>query len=74
MASALAGGMVKAGLIKRRQLVASDVVPAAGKAFAKTTGGKVLKIIPPLTIPKSDLISGLEILTESVRSVMEKAA
>ena len=38
------------------------------------TGGKVLKIIPPLTIPKSDLISGLEILTESVRSVMEKAA
>ena len=38
------------------------------------TGGKVLKIIPPLTIPKSDLIAGLEILTESVRSVMEKAA
>ena len=43
MATALAGGMVKAGLIKSRQLVASDVVPAAGKAFAKMTGGKVLK-------------------------------
>ena len=43
MATALAGGMVKAGLIKSRQLVASDVVPAAGRAFAKTTGGKVLK-------------------------------
>ena len=43
MASALAGGMAKTGLIKSRQLVASDVVPAAGRAFAKTTGGKVLK-------------------------------
>jgi len=38
------------------------------------TGGKVLKIIPPLTIPKEDLIEGLEILTDAVRSVMEKAA
>ena len=43
MATALAGGMVKAGLIKSRQLVASDVVPTAGRAFAKMTGGKVLK-------------------------------
>ena len=43
MATALAGGMVKAGLIKSRQLVASDVFPAAAKAFAKATGGKVLK-------------------------------
>ena len=43
MATALASGMVKAGLIKSRQLVASDVVPAAGKAFTKNTGGKVLK-------------------------------
>ena len=43
MATALARGMVKAGLIKSRQLVASDVVPTAGRAFAKMTGGKVLK-------------------------------
>ena len=43
MATALAGGMVKAGLIKSRQLVASDVFPAAAKAFAKATGGKALK-------------------------------
>ena len=43
MATALAGGMVKASLIKSRQLVASDLVPAAAKAFAKTTGGKALK-------------------------------
>ncbi len=43
MATALAGGMVKAGLVKSRQLIASDVVPAASKIFAKTTGGKSLK-------------------------------
>jgi pyrroline-5-carboxylate reductase len=43
MATALAGGMVRAGLVKRRQIVASDVIPAAGKAFASATGGKVLK-------------------------------
>ena len=43
MATALAGGMVKAGLIKSRQLVAGDVFPAAAKAFAKATGGKALK-------------------------------
>ena len=43
MATALAEGMAAAGLVKGRQLVASDVVPAAAKAFAKATGGKALK-------------------------------
>jgi pyrroline-5-carboxylate reductase len=43
MATALAGGMTKADLVKSRQLIASDVVPAALKAFSKTTGGKVVK-------------------------------
>ncbi len=43
MATALAGGMVKAKLIAPRTLFAADVVPAAAKAFAKATGGKVLK-------------------------------
>ena len=43
MATALAGGMVKAGLVKSRQLIASDVVSAASKIFTKTTGGKSLK-------------------------------
>ena len=38
------------------------------------TGGRVLKIIPPLTIPQEDLISGLTILTDAVRNVMEEAA
>ncbi len=38
------------------------------------TGGKVLKFIPPLTIPKEDLLEGLDILVDSVQSVMEEAA
>ncbi len=43
MATALAGGMVQSGLVKGQQLVASDVAPKTLKAFAKVTGGKVLK-------------------------------
>ncbi|MEE2733314.1 MAG: aspartate aminotransferase family protein [Pseudomonadota bacterium] len=38
------------------------------------TGGRVLKLIPPLTIPPEDLVEGLDILINSVRSVMEAAA
>jgi len=43
MASALAGGMVKSGLIKGRQLVASDVVQVPLKAFTKSTGARAAK-------------------------------
>ena len=43
MATALAGGMVKAKLITPRALFAADVVAPAAKAFAKATGGKVLR-------------------------------
>ena len=43
MATALAGGMLQAKLIKPRALFAADVVPSAAKAFAKATGGKTLK-------------------------------
>ena len=43
MASALAGGMVQAGLVKGRQLIAGDVVPAAVKAFTQSTGGRAAK-------------------------------
>jgi pyrroline-5-carboxylate reductase len=43
MATALAGGMVKAKLITPRALFAADVFPAAAKAFAKATGGKTFK-------------------------------
>ena len=43
MATALAGGMVKAKLITPRALSAVDVVSAAAKAVAKATGGKALR-------------------------------
>ncbi len=43
MATALAGGMAQSDLVKGRQLIASDVVPKALKAFGKATGGKSLK-------------------------------
>ncbi|SBS39336.1 Diaminobutyrate--2-oxoglutarate transaminase [Marinomonas spartinae] len=38
------------------------------------SGGRVLKIIPPLTIPEADLMEGLDILKSAVRFVMEEAA
>ena len=43
MASALAGGMVQAGLVKGRQLIAGDVVPTAVKVFTRSTGGRAAK-------------------------------
>tara|TARA_Y100001934_G_scaffold92966_2_gene114899 strand:- start:3671 stop:4507 length:837 start_codon:yes stop_codon:yes gene_type:complete len=43
MASALAGGMVESGLIKGRQLIASDVAQAALKSFTKSTDGRTAK-------------------------------
>ncbi|MDP6903157.1 MAG: pyrroline-5-carboxylate reductase [Verrucomicrobiota bacterium] len=43
MASALAGGMVESGLIKGRQLIASDVVQVTLKSFTKSTGGRTAK-------------------------------
>lgn len=35
------------------------------------SGGRVLKLIPPLTIPDEDLDAGLAILTDAIDSVME---
>lgn len=37
------------------------------------TGGRVVKIIPPLTIPHDDLRQGLEILVSVTQQVMERA-
>lgn len=37
------------------------------------TGGRVLKVIPPLTIPDGELQEGLRIITESVKDIMESA-
>lgn len=38
------------------------------------TGGRVIKLIPPLTIPEEDLKQGLQILMSTVQTVMEEAA
>lgn len=38
------------------------------------TGGRVIKLIPPLTIPQEDLTAGLNILINATRQTMEKAA
>ncbi|MDK2777175.1 MAG: aspartate aminotransferase family protein [Pseudomonadota bacterium] len=38
------------------------------------TGGRVIKLIPPLTIPQADLAAGLDILINATRRVMEEAA
>ena len=38
------------------------------------TGGRVVKLIPPLTIPESDLLSGLEILSRATKQALEAAA
>ncbi|MEX2607524.1 MAG: aminotransferase class III-fold pyridoxal phosphate-dependent enzyme, partial [Kiritimatiellia bacterium] len=35
-------------------------------------GGQVLKLIPPLTIPESELLQGLDIFTEAVHRQLEK--
>jgi len=37
------------------------------------TGGKVLKLIPPLTVPDADLNEGLAILSKAVNTVVEGA-
>jgi diaminobutyrate-2-oxoglutarate transaminase len=38
------------------------------------TGGRVIKLIPPLTIPEEDLNEGLKILVDVATKVMEEAA
>ena len=42
MATALAQGFLKAGLVEADRLFASDVVPAAALSFSNTTGGRSL--------------------------------
>lgn len=38
------------------------------------TGGRVVKLIPPLTIPEEDLQAGLDVLVQTTYKVMEDAA
>ncbi|MGD9661715.1 MAG: aspartate aminotransferase family protein [Porticoccaceae bacterium] len=37
------------------------------------TGGRVVKLIPPLTIPEADLMAGLDILVKTTKEVLEAA-
>ncbi|MCU4676424.1 diaminobutyrate--2-oxoglutarate transaminase [Catenovulum sp. 2E275] len=37
------------------------------------TGGRVVKLIPPLTIPEKDLLAGLDILTQATKAALEAA-
>ena len=53
--TALAGGMAQAGLVRGRQLLGTDVVPAAAKSFAKATGGRVVKN-PEALLRQSDVV------------------
>jgi pyrroline-5-carboxylate reductase len=46
MATALAGGIVRAGLVSARQVMASDVSAAARAAFAKEVGAKTTESNP----------------------------
>jgi len=55
MATALAGGMAQAGLVRGRQLLGTDVVPAAANSFAKVTGGRVVKN-PAALLRQSDVV------------------
>jgi len=41
MATALAKGIVRAGLVRPSRIIASDIFPGARKAFAKEIGGRV---------------------------------
>ena len=38
------------------------------------TGGRVLKLIPPLTVPEADLEEGLDLLESAIEHSVEKAA
>ena len=38
------------------------------------TGGRVIKLIPPLTIPDDDLVEGLDILEKAINSEVDSGA
>lgn len=60
MATALAGGFVKAGLIKPSQIVASDPALPTREAFAKTTGARALS-------SNLEVVRGAEVLFLAVK-------
>ncbi len=56
MATALASGFIRAGLVTPRQVIGSDTVPAAGIAFGKETGARVAATNPDVADFASVLI------------------
>lgn len=54
--------------------VASSAFESGLLVGACGTGGRTLKLIPPLTIPEDDLAEGLDILEQSIASAMKEAA
>ncbi len=61
------GNGARAAAIVKKCYEAGLIIGACG------TGGRVVKLIPPLTIEQQDLQSGLDILTQVTEVVMEAA-
>src|SRR4029079_9100338 len=78
MATALANGFIKAGLVTAKQIIASDASAAAAAAFAKETGAKTTAFNPDVTkfaevlilAVKPDQVAG--VLSELREHVTEK--
>lgn len=62
------GDSIRATAIVKSSFKNGLIVASCGE------GGKVIKLIPPLTIPEAQLKEGLEILVHAVRMSMEEAA
>src|SRR5215831_17377862 len=60
MATALAQGFIRAGLVSAKQIIASDPVPASSAAFAKETGAKTTAFNP-------DVVKFAEVLILAVK-------
>jgi pyrroline-5-carboxylate reductase len=56
MATALASGLVRAGITAKENLIASDVSPQAREAFAQATGGRITGFNPDVAKAASTLI------------------
>src|SRR6266446_2377069 len=67
MATALAKGFIRAGLVNAKDLIASDPVEAARAAFGKETGGKT-------TAQNSDVVRSADVLVLAVKPDQVKGA
>lgn len=60
MATALARGVIQAGVVRPENVLASDPVPAAREAFAQTTGARVVD-------RNADVVAGSDLVVLSVK-------